>query len=245
VFGIIKFLLFCTWIWILSSLHLRHGAVTENVKFLVSFVLSVLWHCWLGGRKGIRPVKISGDGGGWHWLVRTEWLPAGWSMCLPLLISPCTIKSRSSLHAPAHPGGPRKRAVKWLWFLVSFLKKVHVNKVYRRPFMISLLSTGIVCTNARKSYLIILEPVANQTLRMSFKAYHTSPAWSVQPPWNFIENDCLFNRLSSTNKTVFQPLSSLCCIKTNASLGLRIPSSITVINIIKWPIANHHFTLGY
>ena len=68
----------------------------------------------LDGRKGIRPVKIWGDGGGGHWLVRMEWRPAGWSVCLPLLIFPCTIKSRSSLLAPAHPGGPRKRAVKWL-----------------------------------------------------------------------------------------------------------------------------------
>jgi len=30
---------------------------------------SVLWHCWLGGRKGIRPVKKWEDGGGGHWLV--------------------------------------------------------------------------------------------------------------------------------------------------------------------------------
>jgi len=44
-----------------------------------------------------------------------EWRPAGWSMYLPLLIFPCTIKSRSSLLAPAHPGGPGKGAVKWLW----------------------------------------------------------------------------------------------------------------------------------
>jgi len=29
---------------------------------------------------------------------------------------PCTIKSRSSLLAPAHPVGPRKRAVKRLWW---------------------------------------------------------------------------------------------------------------------------------
>ena len=36
-------------------------------------------------------------------------------MCLPLLIFPCTIKSRSSLLVLAHPGGPRKRAVKRLW----------------------------------------------------------------------------------------------------------------------------------
>ena len=56
-----------------------------------------------------------GDGGGGHWLVRMEWRPAGWSVCLPLLIFPCTIKSRSSLLAPAHPGGPGKRAVKRLW----------------------------------------------------------------------------------------------------------------------------------
>ena len=56
-----------------------------------------------------------GDGGGGHWLVRTEWRPAGWSVCLPLLIFPCTIKSRSSLLAPAHPGGPVERAVKRLW----------------------------------------------------------------------------------------------------------------------------------
>ena len=30
-------------------------------------------------------------------------------MCLPLLILSCDIKSRSSLLAPAHPGGPGKR----------------------------------------------------------------------------------------------------------------------------------------
>jgi len=44
-----------------------------------------------------------------------EQRPAGWSVCLPLLIFFCTIKSRGSLLAPAHPGGPGKGAVKWLW----------------------------------------------------------------------------------------------------------------------------------
>jgi len=72
---------------------------------------SVHRHCWLGGRKGIRPVKRWGDGGGGHWLVRMEWRPAGLSVCLPVLIFPCTIKSRSFLLAPTHPGGPGKRAV--------------------------------------------------------------------------------------------------------------------------------------
>jgi len=32
---------------------------------LSSSLPSVLWHCWLGGRKGIRPVKM----GEW-WLLR-------------------------------------------------------------------------------------------------------------------------------------------------------------------------------
>ena len=85
-----------------------------NIIYL-AVLRSVLCRCWLGGRKGIRPVKNMGDGGGGHWLVRMEWRPAGWSVCLPLLISPCTVKSRSSLLALAHPGGLGKRAVKWLW----------------------------------------------------------------------------------------------------------------------------------
>jgi len=46
-----------------------------------------------------------------------EWRPARWSVCLPLLIFPCTIMSRSSLLALAQLGGPEKRAVKWLWLI--------------------------------------------------------------------------------------------------------------------------------
>ena len=67
----------------------------------------MLWHCWLGGRKGIWPVKI---GVWWRWALIS---PDG--VCLSLLIFSCTIKSRGSLLALAHPGGPRKRAVKRLW----------------------------------------------------------------------------------------------------------------------------------
>ena len=88
------------------------------------FLPSVLWRCWLGGRKGIHPVKKWGDGGGGHWLVRMEWRPAGWSVCLLLLIFPCTIKSISSLLAPALPAGPGKRAVKrswWWWWYIHCL----------------------------------------------------------------------------------------------------------------------------
>jgi len=76
-----------------------------------------------------------GDGGGGHWLVRMEWRPAGWSVCLPLLIFPCTIKSRSSLLTPAHLGGPRERAIKnicvwWCGTDVSDDKVVNCRIIY-------------------------------------------------------------------------------------------------------------------
>jgi len=58
--------------------------------------------------------SLCSSGGGGYWLPRMEWHPAGLSVCLPLLIFPCTIKSISSLLAPADPGGPGKRAVKRL-----------------------------------------------------------------------------------------------------------------------------------
>jgi len=71
-----------------------------------------------GWQEGHPACKTWADGAGGHWLVRMEWCPAGWSVCLPLLIFPCIImKSRSSLLALAHPDGLGKRAVKWLWWL--------------------------------------------------------------------------------------------------------------------------------
>ena len=92
--------------------HILHNAF-QMPSVLVAFSAFML----LVGRQEGHPArkKIWGDGVGGHWLVWMEWRPARWSVCLPLLISPCTIKSRSSLLAPAHPGGPGKRAVKRLW----------------------------------------------------------------------------------------------------------------------------------
>jgi len=66
----------------------------------------------VGRQEGHPACTKWGDGGGGHWLVRMEWRPAGWSVCLPLLIFPCTIKSRSSLMASALPGGPGKKGHK-------------------------------------------------------------------------------------------------------------------------------------
>jgi len=76
---------------------------------------SVLWHCWLGGRKGIQPVK------------KTEWWGFGMVICLEqgadlhmaqLMPLPLTVSCFSKIQIgftfllPAHLGSPRKRAVK-------------------------------------------------------------------------------------------------------------------------------------
>ena len=93
--------------WHSASVELNASAVYKLAAFIALTLL-------VGRRrKGIRPVKNMGDGAGEHWLVWIEWCPAGWSVCLPLLILPCTIKSRSSLLAPAHsPGWSQKKGRK-------------------------------------------------------------------------------------------------------------------------------------
>ena len=107
---------------------------------------------------------------------------------------------------------------------------------------------AIVYGSARKSYLNILEPVANQALRICLGAYRTSPVCSLQvlahePPLELRREQLSLqyctklksNTLNPTHKTVFQPLSSLYRNKPNAisSFGLRIQTSIPAINIIK------------
>jgi len=48
----------------------RIGTHDCYLQINTSHLLSVLWRCWLGGRKGIRPVK------------KTEWWGAGMAVCL-------------------------------------------------------------------------------------------------------------------------------------------------------------------
>jgi len=79
---------------------------------------SVLWRCWLGGRKGIRPVK------------KLERWGAGVVICLELgadlhmaqlMPLPPTVSCFSKIQigftflVPAHPGSPGKRAVEWVY----------------------------------------------------------------------------------------------------------------------------------
>ena len=77
---------------------------------VAKYMPSVLWRCWLGGRKGIRPVK--------NWVVGVlAWLSVwievqtciwpSWCHCHSL-----SLASVKSILVPAHQGNPGQRAVK-------------------------------------------------------------------------------------------------------------------------------------
>ena len=75
---------------------------------------SVLWRYWLGGRKGIRPVKSEWWGAGVViYLERGADLHMAQLMPLPLTVS-CFSKIQIGFTflVPAHPGSPGKGAVK-------------------------------------------------------------------------------------------------------------------------------------
>jgi len=84
---------------------------------------SVIWHCWLGSRKGIRPVKNL-SGGVLAWLC-LEWcadLHMAQLMPLPRSVS-CFSKIRIGFTflVPAHLGSPGQRAVKRVCVCVTVL----------------------------------------------------------------------------------------------------------------------------
>ena len=95
---------------------------------------SVLWRCWLGGRKGIRPVK--------NWVVRcwNGYLPGArcrlaYAQLMPL---PLTVSCFSKIQigftflVPAHPGRPGKRATKRVCVCVLLhLQNTATSKYYK------------------------------------------------------------------------------------------------------------------
>ena len=86
-------------------------------------MLSVLWRCWLGGRKGIWPVKNMGDGGVGHWLlVRMEWRPSGWLVRLPLLNLPLHHKVQKFSSGTGSPRWSRKKGRKTVVILVACIR---------------------------------------------------------------------------------------------------------------------------
>ena len=88
-------------------------------------------------------------------------------VCLPMLIFFCTMKSRISLLALAHPGGPGKRAAKWSWlFFVKTAKQWDEENNY---------------TDRIESWLIIVQRM-NPTVNVIsiFAVYERLASQSVQ-----------------------------------------------------------------
>ena len=94
---------------------------------------SVLWHCWLGVRKGIRPVKI--------WLMRCWHGYLSAAKCSLHMVQLMPLPPTSSLLqqnpewfillVPTHPGSPGQRVVKWLWLWWFWIIMVlSTNMVY-------------------------------------------------------------------------------------------------------------------
>ena len=82
---------------------------------------AMLWHCWLGGRKGTRPVK-NWVVGCWHGYLSGELqLYKAQLMPLPLTVS-CFSKIQIGFTflVPAHPLSPGKRAIKRVCVCVCY-----------------------------------------------------------------------------------------------------------------------------
>ena len=132
----------------------RTLASLPNPNALVAFSALILL---VVRQEGHPACKKYGGWWRWHGLVRTEWRPAVWSVCLPLLIFPCTIKSRSSLLAPSHPGGPGKGAVKRLWWWQERSQKLKADvesSDRRRPKPNSSVYTKLVRVRRKQNRFV-------------------------------------------------------------------------------------------
>jgi len=71
-------------------------AVTFSVKFVEWWVPSVLWRCWLGGRKGIQPVKLSVGVLVWLSVSSKTCIWPSWCHCHSLSLA--SVKSRGPIY---------------------------------------------------------------------------------------------------------------------------------------------------
>ena len=137
---------------------------------------SVLWRCWLGGRKGIRPVK--------NWVVgccmvicleRGADLYMAQLMPLPLTVS-CFSKIQIGFTflVSAHPDSPGKRAV----------KRVCVSTFYLVPCgRLSWLISAFDCTLKCISYRVV-SPQMDAKL-CALIAFFRPGQWITNISWKF------------------------------------------------------------
>ena len=94
--------------------HNTTGKAIFKYPLILPHLPSVVWHGWLGSRKGIRPVKTERWGAGVvGCLEQGADLHMAQLMPLPLTVSCFSkIQIRFTFLLPAHLGSPGKRAVK-------------------------------------------------------------------------------------------------------------------------------------
>jgi len=113
-----------------------------KVKVLRLIVPSVHWRCWLGGRKGIQPVKnwVVGCWRGYLSGARCR-LAHAQLMPMPLTIS-CfsTIEIDFAFLVPAHQSSPGKGAIKCVCVCVTS----HVTKIGRFGDILPSQTVGLV-----------------------------------------------------------------------------------------------------
>ena len=139
-------------------------------------VPSVLWRCWLGGRKGIRPVK-NWAVGCWRGICLECGADLHMSQLMPL---PLTVSCFSKIQigfaflVPAHLGSPGKRAVKrvcvyvsslflsqvtCIWLPIKTSLKISLHQNYSIASMYELLNVGSMgkCFTMRQYFVYILQ----------------------------------------------------------------------------------------
>jgi len=122
----------------LYSSHFHYATQLKSYQTIVNITVlpSVLWHCWLGDRKGILPVK-------------TEWWGAGVVVCLErgadlriaqLMPLPLTVSCFSKIQigftflVPAYLGSPGKRDVKRAYVCMYVVNITAVHKSSYRQY---------------------------------------------------------------------------------------------------------------
>ena len=92
----------------IKGISIGNSIVLVDYITLHYYILpSVLWHCWLGGRKGIRPVK---NGGWWRWaLVSPDGVAPSWMASVSTSVDlPLHHKVQKFSSGTGSPGWSRK-----------------------------------------------------------------------------------------------------------------------------------------
>ena len=104
----------------ISAIKLRHGNGVGNTFSALTLLV---------GRQERHPA-CKKMGRWWRWaLVSPDGVAPSQMVSVSASVNlPCSIQSRSSLLAPAHPSGPGKRAVKRLW--CGAVIKLHIFNLF-------------------------------------------------------------------------------------------------------------------